>query len=199
MLEKGPPLTRENCRVIRCRQEDKPCATNRLPIGFRDVHLQKQSRFYRRRVLETRPTQTSQDVRSALISGISSADDVVRSQVTGSKSLALNLKIGTWVIRDDDLPLFRALSPTGAAIALTLAHRNALVETLRRMLASSRTTSRPSARNMDKPARRPNPPANLTGESDAWHGLRFSGPCLDPVRLNRLERVRHPDLQFLIY
>src|SRR2546426_640897 len=110
MLEKGPPLTRENCRVIRCRQEDKPCATNRLPIGFRDVHLQKQSRFYRRRVLETRPTQTSQDVRSALISGISSADDVLRSQVTGSKSLALNLKIGTWVIRDDDLPLFRALS-----------------------------------------------------------------------------------------
>ena len=60
------------------------------------------------------PTQTSQDVRSALISGISSADDVVRSQVTGSKSLALNLKIGTWVIRDDDLPLFRALSTTGA-------------------------------------------------------------------------------------
>jgi hypothetical protein len=35
MLEKDPPLTRENCRVIHRRQEDKPCATNRLPIGFR--------------------------------------------------------------------------------------------------------------------------------------------------------------------
>ena len=145
------------------------------------------------------PTQTSQDVRSALISGISSADNVVRSQVTGSKSLTLNLKIGTWVIRDDDLPLFRALSTTGTAITLTLAHKTPWLKRYIECCASSRTTSRPSARNMDKPARRPNPPANLTGESDAWHGLRFSGPCLDPVRLNRLERVRHPDLQFLIY
>lgn len=62
----------------------------------------------------------SRDVSAALVSGISSADDVLRSQTDDRESLALNLKVGSWVIRDDDLPLFQAINTTGAAIALTM-------------------------------------------------------------------------------
>ena len=64
--------------------------------------------------------KNAQDVRAALVAGISSADDALTRATAERESLALNLKVGTWVIRDDDLPLFQALNTAGAAIALTL-------------------------------------------------------------------------------
>jgi hypothetical protein len=63
---------------------------------------------------------SSEDVRSALVSGISLADDSLRGSAGDKESLALSLKVGAWVIRDDDLPLLQALNATGAAVALSL-------------------------------------------------------------------------------
>src|SRR5215471_7457669 len=63
--------------------------------------------------------QTSPDVCSALVAGIASADDTLRQNAKDSKGQTLNLKIGSWVIRDDDLPLFQALNTASAAIILS--------------------------------------------------------------------------------
>lgn len=60
------------------------------------------------------------DVRSALLSGISSAEDELREDARGEKSQAFHLKVGSWFIRDDDLPIFEAVSSIAAALALTL-------------------------------------------------------------------------------
>lgn len=60
------------------------------------------------------------DVRSALVSGIASADDGLRRE-RASESLALDLKVGAWVIRDDDVPIIQALNAVGAAVAASLA------------------------------------------------------------------------------
>jgi hypothetical protein len=59
-------------------------------------------------------------LREALLSGIASADDDVRASAQDYGSLALNLKVGSWVIRDDDLPIIQALSSLAAAIAASL-------------------------------------------------------------------------------
>lgn len=60
------------------------------------------------------------DLRSALVSGIASADDGLR-RARASDSLALDLKVGAWVIRDDDVPIIQALNAIGAAVAASLA------------------------------------------------------------------------------
>lgn len=60
------------------------------------------------------------NVRSALLSGISSAEDDLRKDALGDESQAFHLRVGSWFIRDDDLPIFEAVSSTATAVALTL-------------------------------------------------------------------------------
>jgi hypothetical protein len=60
------------------------------------------------------------DLREALLSGIASADDEVRATAQDRGSLALNLKAGSWIIRDDDLPLIQALSALAGAVAASV-------------------------------------------------------------------------------
>lgn len=61
------------------------------------------------------------DQRSALLAGLAKADDELRAATHTRGSAALNLKVGSWVIRDADLPLIAAVSATGTAVAATLA------------------------------------------------------------------------------
>ena len=63
---------------------------------------------------------SSVDARSALLSGISLADDALRNQERDQDPQAFHLKLRSWVVRDDDLPLFQAINATAAAVALTL-------------------------------------------------------------------------------
>ncbi|MBV8524220.1 MAG: hypothetical protein JOY71_19190 [Acetobacteraceae bacterium] len=63
---------------------------------------------------------SSVEVRSALLSGISSADAALREKEGDQDFQAFNLKVGSWVVRDDDLPIFQAINATAAAVALTL-------------------------------------------------------------------------------
>jgi hypothetical protein len=60
------------------------------------------------------------DVRSALLAGISSAEDDLRNERSDEKSQAFHLKLGAWVIRDSDIPILEAVNSTAAAITLTL-------------------------------------------------------------------------------
>jgi len=62
----------------------------------------------------------SGDLQSALLSGIAIADDDLRTGKQ-AEALALNLKVGTWVIRDDDVPVIQALGAIAAAVAASLA------------------------------------------------------------------------------
>src|SRR5215831_8562455 len=72
-------------------------------------------------VLTHLPPQDSQeDIRSALLAGISSAEDDLREQARHDESQAIHLKLGSWVIRDDDLPIFEAVSSMATAVTLTL-------------------------------------------------------------------------------
>jgi hypothetical protein len=57
---------------------------------------------------------------SALLVGISKADSDLRSGSAAPGSAALNLKVGAWVIRDQDVPIFAALNATAAAVIGTL-------------------------------------------------------------------------------
>jgi hypothetical protein len=59
-------------------------------------------------------------VSSALLSGVSSAEDDFRNEARAEDSQAFHLKLGAWVIRDDDLPIFEAVSSMGTALALSL-------------------------------------------------------------------------------
>ncbi|HXN89515.1 MAG TPA: hypothetical protein VN890_09210 [Methylocella sp.] len=63
---------------------------------------------------------SSAEIRSALLSGVSSADEVLRDEERDQDSQAFHLKLGSWVVRDDDLPIFQALNATAAAVAVTL-------------------------------------------------------------------------------
>jgi hypothetical protein len=60
------------------------------------------------------------DVRVALLSGISSAEDELRNELENVPSQAFHLKLGAWVIRDNDIPIFETVNSTAAAIALSL-------------------------------------------------------------------------------
>lgn len=62
----------------------------------------------------------SSDLRSTLLSGIGVADDKLRSEAAESTEAGLNLKLGAWVIRDDDLPIFAALNTVAVAVAASL-------------------------------------------------------------------------------
>ncbi len=58
---------------------------------------------------------------SAVLDGISRADDNLRAEEAGPRGVALNLRIGSWVLRDDDLPIIQTLGTTATALAATLA------------------------------------------------------------------------------
>ena len=60
------------------------------------------------------------EVSSALLAVISSAEDDLRNERLDEKSQAFHLKLGAWVIRDSDIPIFEAVNSTAAAITLTL-------------------------------------------------------------------------------
>jgi hypothetical protein len=60
------------------------------------------------------------DLSDALLSGIASADHNVRASVQDQGSLALNLRVGSWVIRDDDVPIIQALGTLAAAVAASV-------------------------------------------------------------------------------
>ena len=61
-----------------------------------------------------------ENIRSALLLGISSAEDDLREDARGDKSQAFHLKVGSWFIRDEDLPIFEAVGSMATAVALTL-------------------------------------------------------------------------------
>jgi hypothetical protein len=60
------------------------------------------------------------EVRSALLDGISLAEDDLRIESINEKSQAFHLKLGAWVIRDSDIPIFEAFNSTAAAVTLSL-------------------------------------------------------------------------------
>lgn len=62
----------------------------------------------------------SEDIGAALVSGIADADEALRQAPAQRSSSALNLKVGAWVIRDEDLPLLRSLGNTATAVAASL-------------------------------------------------------------------------------
>jgi hypothetical protein len=64
--------------------------------------------------------QPQADVTAALLSGISSAEDAVREEQRDEKSQAFHLKLGSWVIRDEDIPIFDAVNSSAAAVVTTL-------------------------------------------------------------------------------
>jgi hypothetical protein len=66
------------------------------------------------------PRDSQANIRSALLSGISSAEDDLREQARIDDSQAFHLKLGSWIIRDDDLPIFEAVSAMATAVTLTL-------------------------------------------------------------------------------
>lgn len=68
--------------------------------------------------LETQ--STDQNIRSALIAGISVADDDLRDGNRGDQAQAFHLKVGSWVIRDDDVPLFEGVNSMATAVTLSL-------------------------------------------------------------------------------
>jgi hypothetical protein len=61
------------------------------------------------------------DLTSALLVGFAAADRDLRTIEGGSEALALNLKVGGWVIRDDDVPVIQALGAIAAAVAASFA------------------------------------------------------------------------------
>jgi hypothetical protein len=61
------------------------------------------------------------DLQVALLSGIASADHDLRTVGDDSAALALDLKVGGWVIRDDDVPIIQALSAIAGAVAASIA------------------------------------------------------------------------------
>jgi hypothetical protein len=64
--------------------------------------------------------QSESNIRSALLAGVSSAEDDLRNESAEEESQAFHLKMGSWVIRDDDIPIFEAVNSTATAVALTL-------------------------------------------------------------------------------
>jgi hypothetical protein len=75
-------------------------------LGAVSSHLEKQ--------------QSPANIRAALLTGISVAEDDLRQQSQGEQSQAFHLKLGSWVIRDDDIPIFEAVNSMAAAVALSL-------------------------------------------------------------------------------
>jgi len=63
---------------------------------------------------------TPPDLRTPILSGLASADDDLRSENRELDSGGLNLKLGAWIIRDDDLPIFTALNTVATAVAASL-------------------------------------------------------------------------------
>jgi hypothetical protein len=56
-------------------------------------------------------------IAAALADGIATADRTVRAEASGVNPTVQNLRIGTWFIRDDDLPLFDAIASIGGVVA----------------------------------------------------------------------------------
>jgi hypothetical protein len=63
--------------------------------------------------------RVSVDIRSALLSGFSAASDRLSNEEP-EQSQAFHLKLGAWIIRDEDIPLLQAISATATAVALSL-------------------------------------------------------------------------------
>jgi len=63
---------------------------------------------------------TDVNIRSALVAGISAADDELRNGNRGDQAQAFHLRVGSWVIRDDDLPLFEGVNSMAAAVTVSL-------------------------------------------------------------------------------
>jgi hypothetical protein len=59
------------------------------------------------------------EVWAAVRNGISIADESITASEAPT-SQAFHLKVGSWIIRDDDVPLFQAINSTAAAVALSL-------------------------------------------------------------------------------
>jgi hypothetical protein len=63
---------------------------------------------------------TDPNIRSALVDGISAADEELRNGIRGDQAQAFHLQLGAWVIRDDDVPLFEGVNSMAAAVTLSL-------------------------------------------------------------------------------
>ncbi|HYR85656.1 MAG TPA: hypothetical protein VE422_16320 [Terriglobia bacterium] len=74
-------------------------------LGAVSSHLEKQ--------------ESQANIRSALLTGISAAEDDLRNE-SREESQAFHLKLGSWVIRDDDIPIFESFNSMATAVALTL-------------------------------------------------------------------------------
>jgi hypothetical protein len=68
---------------------------------------------------ELQPSSASAEIHSALLSGISSADDALRSEES-DKSQAFHLKVGAWIIGEGDIPLLQALNTTAGTTAVLM-------------------------------------------------------------------------------
>jgi hypothetical protein len=66
-------------------------------------------------------SSSNEELRFALLTGIDSADEAVRTESGSEESEGLNLKIGTWVIRDDDVLIVQAIGAVGTAVVASLA------------------------------------------------------------------------------
>jgi hypothetical protein len=76
--------------------------------------------FLNAALLRLQLEESQADIGSALLSGISSAEDDIREDALDDESQAFHLKVGSWIIRDDDLPILEAVSSMATAVALTL-------------------------------------------------------------------------------
>ncbi|MGB6688602.1 MAG: hypothetical protein WBE76_12245 [Terracidiphilus sp.] len=85
-------------------------------LGAVESHLNQQP--LDRQQLDQQDSRAN--IRSALLAGISSAEDDLRNESQDDKSQAFHLKVGSWVIRDDDVPIFEAVNAVASAVVLTL-------------------------------------------------------------------------------
>jgi hypothetical protein len=80
-------------------------------LGAVESHLNQQQ-------LDQHDSQAN--IRSALLAGISSAEDDLHNEIRDDRDHAFHLKVGSWVIRDDDVPIFEAVNAVASALVLTL-------------------------------------------------------------------------------
>ena len=60
------------------------------------------------------------EVKSAVLEGISAGDQALRLAAPEEETFSYNLRVGRWVIRDDDLPFFQTLGSVSVAVATSL-------------------------------------------------------------------------------
>jgi hypothetical protein len=56
------------------------------------------------------------NMRAAILEGITAASEAVGGEISGNEDAALNLKVGRWFIRDDDLPFFESVGVIGTVL-----------------------------------------------------------------------------------